>query len=466
MHLAAGLDTMTLVGRYVTPHLGAYEGTPGPVGVHLHMDALNLAHLSAAEKQHLLARLLRDKVRQQSTAQAPPAVMDWTQDAQLDPRLHALGSTAYPEAPQQILLTGATGFLGAHLLQEWLACSAATVVCLVRAPDETAARQRLQTNWARYFAQPLDWQRVRLVVGDLAQPHLGLAPQVYAALAQDIELIVHNAAQLHHLAPYAQLKVNNVDSTVALLQLATTVRPKWLHYISTLVAAVDCDSAGWLLEEGPRAAPVGLVGGYTQSKWVSEQLVTQAAQRGIGVTIFRPGFISGRRDTGAWPVENDHLLRLLKGCVQMGVAPASALVLDMAPVDCISAAIVRLGLRPSRSGQVYNLANPPALPWTTLVGWLQESGYAVRLVPETVWRAQHLQHLEPENALFPILPLYLGGETTERHIGLLSKLARVRRDATAQRLAEVPLALPVVDQALWRRYVAFLQASGFLPAPG
>lgn len=429
------------------------------------MEAPNLAHLSAAEKQRLLARLLRDKVRQQTAAQEPAAALAWTRDAQLDPRIQALGAPVCPQAPRQVLLTGATGFLGVHLLHDFLAWTDATLVCLVRARDAHEAWQRLQTHWACYFAQPLDWTRVRSLVGDLTQPNLGLAPHTYAALAQDTDLIVHNAAQLHHLVPYAQLKANNVSSTIALLHLATTTRPKWLYYVSTLVAAVDRDSAGWLLEEGPQAEPVDLAGGYAQSKWVSEKLVTEAAQRGIGVTIFRPGFISGRSDTGVWPVENDHLLRVIKGCVQMGVAPSSDLLLDMAPVDFISTAIVRLGLRTTRTGQVYNLSHPQALPWRTVLGWLQESGYAVRVVPEEVWRAQHLSQLEPDNALFPMLPLYLGGETTQRHVGLLSKLAHVRHDATAQQLTALHMAFPALDQALWQRYLGFCQGCGFLPSP-
>ena len=88
---------------------------------------------------------------------------------------------------------------------------------------------------------------------------------------------------MHHLAPYAPLKASNVDGTVAMLELATTTKPKWVHYVSTLVAAVDRDSDGWLLEGFPQSDPSELAGGYAQSKWVSEKLLTEAARRGIGV---------------------------------------------------------------------------------------------------------------------------------------------------------------------------------------
>jgi len=427
--------------------------------------AQRLAQLSPVDKQRLLARLLRDKVRQQEAPQEHADPLAWVQDTRLDPRIQPLAPAPCPSISKAVLLTGATGFLGAHLLQELYRHTTATIYCLVRARDSHEAQQRLQTNFARYFAHTLAPERVRPIVGDLTAPRLGLAAQAYAALAQEIDTIVHNGAQLHHLAPYAQLKASNVSSTVTMLHLATTTKPKWLHYISTLVAAVERDSDGWLLEDFPRADPVDLAGGYAQSKWVSEKLLAEAAQRGIGVTIFRPGFISGRSDSGTWPVENDHLLRVIKGCLQMGYAPDSDLVLDMAPVDFVSAAIVRIALSEARLGHVFNLSNPHAISWSTLLSWLQRCGYTVHVVPNAVWREQYLSRIDIENALFPVLPLYAGGDTTDRHVGLLTKLSKIHRDHTVQMLARLQMPFPAIDQSLWQRYVGFFQHCGFLPTP-
>lgn len=427
--------------------------------------AQRLAQLSSADKQRLLARLLRDKTLQQAAQQADVVSSTYVQDAQLDPHIQPVGPASRPGVPTAVLLTGATGFLGAHLLQELYCRTAATIYCLVRARDGDEAQQRLRANFARYFAHTLAPERVRPIVGDLAQPRLGLAPQTFAALAQETDAIVHNGAQLHHLAPYAQLKASNVSSTVAMLQLATTTKPKWIHYISTLVAAVEHDAAGWLLEDFPSADSAGLAGGYAQSKWVSEKLLAEAAQRGIGVTIFRPGFISGRSDSGTWSVQNDHLLRVIKGCLQMGYAPDSDLTLDMAPVDFISTAIVRMALSEPTTGHVFNLSNPYAVPWLTLLNWLQCCGYAVRVVSNAVWREQHLSRIDTRNALFPVLPLYVGGDTTDRHTVLLTKLSKVHRDHAAQMLVRLQMAFPVIDLALWQRYVRFFQHCGFLQTP-
>ena len=428
--------------------------------------AQRLAQLSAADKQLLLAHLLREKAKN-NHATRPGSVdpLGWVQDAQLDPSIQPLAPASHCNAPQTVLLTGATGFLGAHLLKELCDRTSAIIYCLVRAQSDQEAQDRLETNFARYFVYGFDPDRVRPLVGDLSKPNLGLTTETYHTLAQETDIIVHNGAHLHHIAPYSHLKASNVDSTVAMLRLATTTRPKWVHYISTLVAAVDRDSEGWLLESLPHDEPAELAGGYAQSKWVSEKLLQEAARRGIGVTAYRPGFISGRSDNGVWPLENDHLLRVIKGCVQMGYTTESNLTPNMAPVDFVSSAIIRIALCPHTSGRVFNLSNPHLVSWETLLGWLDAFGYPVRVVSNEVWREEHLQYLEKDNALFPVLPLYLGGETTERHIRLVSKLAKVRTDGTERMLAQLQTSFPVIDKSLWRRYVRFFQESGFLPVP-
>lgn len=426
--------------------------------------AQRLAQLSAADKQRLLSHLLREKAKTQAAQARSEDSADWIQDGKLDAGIQALSAPSHCGNPRTVLLTGATGFLGAHLLHDLCGHSSAVIYCLVRAENETEALGRLQTNYSKYFTDPFDADRVRPLTGDLSQPSMGLAPAAYGRLAEEADIIIHNAAHLHHMAAYSQLKASNVDSTLAMLRLATTAKSKWIHYVSTLVAAVDRDPEGWLLESLPQGNPAELAGGYAQSKWVSEKLLAEAADRGIGVTVFRPGFISGRSDRGVWPLENDHLLRVIKGCVQLGFAPESSLTPNMAPVDFISSAIVRIGLIPHSSGRVFNLSNPHLVSWETLVEWLRRSGYAIRIIPNEVWQEQHLLNMNKDNALFPVMPLYLGGDTTEKHVRLLTKLAKVRNEGTMDMLSRLQTSFPLIDENLWKTYVRFFQNSGFLPA--
>src|ERR1700736_3041372 len=98
-----------------------------------------LARFAAADKQSLRSHLLR-KTAEQQVAQQPRADLHgWVQDASLDPGIQPAGGPSHPGDPSTVLLTGATGFLGAHLLADLCDHTAATIYCVVRAHDEPEA---------------------------------------------------------------------------------------------------------------------------------------------------------------------------------------------------------------------------------------------------------------------------------------------------------------------------------------
>jgi hypothetical protein len=84
------------------------------------------------------------------------------------------------------------------------------------------------------------------------------------------------------------------------------------------------------------------------------------------------------------------------------------------------------------------------------MSWLQGSGYRVQVMPKEEWR--ELQYVDTENALFPVLPPYPGGEIKDRQEALLSKLSKVRNNATDRMLTQLDMSFPIIDQSLWRRY--------------
>ena len=98
-------------------------------------------------------------------------------------------------AGKKVLLTGATGFLGAFLLHELLTDEDTIVHCLVRADDAAFAKERLRENLVTYglLTDAFD-ERVVPVVGDLSKHSLGLSPEAFAELADQVDGIYHSAA--------------------------------------------------------------------------------------------------------------------------------------------------------------------------------------------------------------------------------------------------------------------------------
>src|SRR6266567_3615594 len=287
--------------------------------------------------------------------------------------------------PSHLLLTGATGFLGCFLLNELLQHTAAQIYCLMRASSTEEAQQRLQhTLEGAGLWQPAFRSRIVAVKGDLARPLLGLSKKQFEELAETLEVIYHNGALVNTLYPYQELKAPNVLGTQEILRLATHGKVKPLHYISTLSVfshTATLQELPILEDEMLDEHAQHLLGGYAQSKWVAEKLVTIARSRGLPVTIYRPGRISGHSQTGAWRTE-DLICRMIKGSIQLGSVPGLIAEerLELTPVDYVSQAIVALARRKDSVGQAFHLFNPATISVGELIDYANAFGYQVRQV--------------------------------------------------------------------------------------
>jgi amino acid adenylation domain-containing protein/thioester reductase-like protein len=304
-----------------------------------------------------------------------------------------LDTSIVPRAPQRrpgaapagILLTGATGFLGAFLLDTLLAQTSATIYCLVRAADEQQALQRLEATMNDYRIAADLWSRVVPVVGDLSAPRLGLSTASFAALAEQVDVIYHAGAQVHYLHSYATLKSANVGGSIEILRLACTGALKPVHYVSTLAVAASGGRRAVVLENDPLDMCVS-PRGYDQSKWVVEQIMQIARSRGIPVTIYRPGRIGPHSRSGV-ANRDDFFVRFIDACVQLGAAPAIPLLENLVPVDYAAAAIVHLAQQERAANTTFHLLNREHLRWEAVVEALQRGGSDLTPIPYAEWRA-------------------------------------------------------------------------------
>jgi thioester reductase-like protein len=276
-------------------------------------------------------------------------------EVRLDPAIRAAGlPPARISDPRHVLLTGATGFVGAFLLRDLLRETEAVIHCLVRADDAQAGLDRLRQNMATYGL----WEgtfsaRLVPVSGDLGQPRFGLSAAQFQALARQTDMIVHNGALVNFIYGYQEHKAANVLGT------QESIFHTGEHDGGTVFAEdVDLDKTG---------VPFG---GYAQSKWVGEKLVLLAAERGIPAAIYRPGLVSGDSRSGAWNTA-DMMSTMARACIAMGVVPELDVDVDIVPVDYVSKALVTLALKSGErsadevsqtsvnlGGQIFNLSNP------------------------------------------------------------------------------------------------------------
>ncbi|HSB00522.1 MAG TPA: amino acid adenylation domain-containing protein, partial [Anaerolineales bacterium] len=242
-------------------------------------------------------------------------------EAQLEPGITA-GNLVYEpvKEPKHILLTGATGFVGAFLLHDLLKQTSAQIHCLLRADDLQQGKLRLKRNLDSYSLWDEAFeQRILPVLGDLGEPHLGLAENDFEHLANQVDVIYHNGAMVNFVYPYLAHKASNVQGTQEILRLASQIKLKPVHFVSTLSILYSGGvNDGRIFREDADLDQVGApFGGYAQSKWVAEKLVRQAGACGIPVAIYRPGLVSGHSLTGAWNTDN-LISSMTRACVLLG----------------------------------------------------------------------------------------------------------------------------------------------------
>jgi thioester reductase-like protein len=366
-----------------------------------------------------------------------------------------------PARPERVLLTGATGFLGAFLLDDLLRHTSAEVDCLVRAGSVGAAVVRVENNLRRYgLWRPEYAARIVPVLGDLASPRLGLSQRNFAALGERLDVIYHNGGAVHFVQPYRWLKPANVDGTIEVLRLAGLGRVSAVQHVSTLgVYLGPIDGSRTVTEDDPPDRPDGLWGGYNESKWVADRLVRAARERGLPVSIHRPARVTGHGGTGACN-SDDYFSRLLKTFVQVGAVPALDFAEDLAPVDYVASAIGHLSRSGDTTGRDFHFHNPRTIGYDTIAEVLRGRGYPVRSVPYERWYAEVVEATQRTAgiALGPFvagLPPAMG---PREH-------PTFDCTRTARAVASGGIHCPPADGVLLGRYLDFFVRTGFLPEP-
>ena len=272
-------------------------------------------------------------------------------------------ATVAQHSGNKVLVTGATGFFGAHLVNELIA-QGQPVVCLLR----DGSMERLTECLAWYFGQGAMLRAKKLlsvVKGDISQPLLGMDESNYATLAGQISTIYHSAADVrHYISDEVTYLSVNVGGTANMLELAKAAHASF-YYMST------CSVSGDHLRTGGRAIfterdyDIGQIWEeniYVRSKFLAEGLVLKAAEEGLDVKIFRLGRLVGRASDGVFQrnPENNVFYLILNAFRQLGAMPArsAAEKVDLMPIDICARQV--LALKDSEA-RIYHImhSDPP-----------------------------------------------------------------------------------------------------------
>ncbi|MDY7567363.1 non-ribosomal peptide synthetase [Pseudomonas sp. RTC3] len=357
----------------------------------------------------------------------------------------------------KVVVTGANGFLGVHIVQALLDWGASEIVCLVREGGGQSAQARFAQSLRENRLEHLDLSRVTVYPADITQPQLGLSAEVYEYIDREFGVLVHNAANVNHVQDYETLIKDNVEPIFECLRLCEGRSKKIFNFVSTLSACSTIDAAGNVLEQPAAASPpIYIKNGYNLSKWVAERILQRASDQGVWVNIYRPGNIAFNSVTGVCQPHKNRLMLMLKGSMQLGQVPEFAMNFDLMPVDFLARFIGFHASRYQASHAVFNLHNPELLSWTDYVAAFREAGREFEMVSTAHWQKQ-LSRVDNQNALFGVLGFYLDG--FEEDIGDISMIQHDNARAGVRRMGEC---YPLKTEALLHKGCEYLKEIDFI----
>lgn len=255
-----------------------------------------------------------------------------------------------------VLLTGATGFLGIHILRE-LINAGLKVYCLVR------SEKKLLSQIEYYFGS-LDMTNVTLIQGNIEQEGLGLSKELYDDIANAVDAVYHVAANVHHAGDYDELKRTNVDGTKNIISFCFDADAE-LHHTSTVsvhgAATVRQSFRNAVFDE--HILNVGqhyTDNVYIHSKYRAEEAVITARAKGLKASIYRIGNLTWRASDGKFQrnADDNGFLRRIRAMLKLGLYHENMdkYPMDLTAVDECADAYVKLSLS-DRSNEIYHLFN-------------------------------------------------------------------------------------------------------------
>ena len=292
-----------------------------------------------------------------------------------------------------IILTGATGFLGAHILNYLLTKTEKKVYCLVRKNSKSQVEKKLLSKLQFYFGNSLDKyinNRFFAIESDITEPGLGLSKKDLN-LIQDATSIINSAATVKHYGYYSDFEKVNVNGVKNLIQYSLENNKKLIHISTTSVSGntVIGEKANQnifgkdiIYNEKSLYEGQSLENLYVKSKFEAEKIILEnILNNKLDALILRVGNITPRLSDGKFQInanENAFMNRII-AFNSLKVIPETTLEIpvEFTFVDYLAEAIIKSAENYNKSINILHLYNPNHVTVKTLIQWLSTGIQAI-----------------------------------------------------------------------------------------
>ena len=257
-----------------------------------------------------------------------------------------------------VLLTGATGYLGIHVLRELINSDATTITCLVRGKDQASAEHRLKNLLFYYFEtsfKELIGTRLFVVNGDVTQDFTEIVNCQLSTVNSKIDTVFNCAANVKHYSKGTDIEDVNIGGAQRCVEYCLKTGARLVHISTTSVAEIwiDRGDGSQVPSLNERKLWFGqfLDNRYIHSKFLAERLVLDAVvHHGLSAKIMRVGNLAPRSYDGEFQANfnsNSYMGRL-KVFHMLGCCPYDSYdeLTEMSPIDQTAKAVVLLASTP------------------------------------------------------------------------------------------------------------------------
>jgi amino acid adenylation domain-containing protein len=251
-----------------------------------------------------------------------------------------------------VLLTGATGYLGIHILNELLSNYSGRILCPIRAENNVKALSRLKSLYFYYFGRTEVFnhfeERVTVFTAEVTQP------DAFDSINDQLT-VINCVANVKHFSAGNDIEMVNIESVRHLITFCLRTGSRLIHISTNSIAGLSVDGQpGLEVKLTEQTFNIGQnidANKYVYSKYKAEELVLEAIeQQGLNAKIMRVGNLSARQKDGEFQINfnTNNFLATLRAYVVIGMVPYEALDqrFEFSPIDEVANAIMKLAQTP------------------------------------------------------------------------------------------------------------------------
>ncbi len=294
---------------------------------------------------------------------------------------------------KNVMITGSTGLLGAHLLNELVNTTEADIYCLVRGENLKDAENRLVKTLKFYFNDELDKlfnNRIFVLNGDITLDRLGLSEADYNQIGGKIDIVFHTAALVKHYGQYTEFVKVNVSGTENIVRFSNNFHKRIIYISTTRVSGTLLKQKTDNLHFTENDFDIGQnyqESVYVKSKFEAEKIVADAVHTGLQAVVMRVGNLTGRFSDGLFQqnIKDNMNYNVIKSILILGAIPEELSGIDMefTPVDLCSKAILKISTIKESYGKKYHIFNHHYITTINFLNMIKELNYKVKILKKS-----------------------------------------------------------------------------------